>query len=183
VTDRGVVASTIEFGGQLSESAIFDLLAAAEEDEAVLGGRQAEYDEEFLRLAVAPGVPLRFTRAQAAAEEFVELEAFCRARRLAYRRFGDGGPSGEPGILFWAPGREEAQRAPADARGRVYLTLAELGASAPGWSRRWSSARSGRLGRPLRPWHAACGAGGSAAGDAFPPRARLGDAAGTPQRS
>ena len=126
MTDRGVVGSTIEIGGRLSERAIFDLLAAAEEDRAVLGGRQVEYDEEDLRLAVAAGAPLRFTRAHAAAEEFVELEAFCRAERLVYRRFGDGGPSGQAGVLFWAPGREAGQRAPADARGRVYLTLAEL---------------------------------------------------------
>ena len=124
--DRGVVGSTIEIGGELSESAIFDLLAAAEEDRAVLGGRQAEYDDEDLRLAVASRLPLRFTRAHAAGEEFAELEAFCRAQRLAYRRFGDGGSTGEPGVLFWAPGAAEPVRAPADARGRVYLTLAEL---------------------------------------------------------
>jgi len=126
VIERGVVGSTIEIGGELSEAAIFDLLAAAEEDQAVLGGRQTEYDDEDLRLAVAGGAPLRFTRAHAASEEFVELEAFCRAQQLAYRRFGDGGLTGAPGVVFCAPDREEPLRAPADARGRVYLTLAEL---------------------------------------------------------
>jgi hypothetical protein len=126
VTERGVVGSAIEIGGDLSEAAIFDLLAAAEEDGAVLGGRHAEYDEEDLRVAVARPAPLRFTRANAAAEEFVELEAFCHAQRLAYRRFGDGGPTGQPGVVFWSPDGEAPTRAPADARGRVYLTLAEL---------------------------------------------------------
>lgn len=126
VTERGIVGSTIEIGGELSESAIFDLLAAAEEDQAVLGGRQAEYDDEDLRLAVARRLPLRFTRAHAAREEFAELEAFCRTQRLTYRRFGDGGSTGQPGVVFWAPGAAEPVRAPADARGRVYLTLPEL---------------------------------------------------------
>jgi hypothetical protein len=126
VTERGVVGSTIEIGGRLSEAAIFDLLAAAEEDRAVLGGRQVEYDDEDLRLAVARSAPLRFTRAHAAREEFVELEAFCRAERLIYRRFGDGGATGEAGVVFWAPGADEPVRAPADGRGRVYATLPDL---------------------------------------------------------
>ena len=121
----GVVGSTIEIGGELAESAIFDLLAAAEEDAAVLEGRQAEYDDEDLRLAVASARALRFTRARSPREEFVELEAFCREQGLTFRRFGDGGASGEPGVLFWAPGVSSA-RAAADVRGRVYLTLAEL---------------------------------------------------------
>ena len=128
--ERGVVDSTIEIGGELSEAAIFDLLAAAEEDRAVLRGRQIEYDDEDLRRAVAGGSPLRFARAGAASEEFVELEEFCRGQRLTFRRFGDGGATGEPGVVYSAPDRGEAARAPADARGRVYLTLAELEAAA-----------------------------------------------------
>jgi hypothetical protein len=126
VIERGVVGSTIEIGGELAESSIFDLLAAAEEDQAVLGGRQVEFDDEDLRLAVAHGAPLRFSRAHAAQEEFVELEAFCRSERLVYRRFGDGGTTGQPGVVFWHPDCPESVRAPADARGRVFLTLPEL---------------------------------------------------------
>jgi hypothetical protein len=126
----GVVGSTIEIGGDLAEDALFDLLAAAEVDLAVLEGRQHEYDDEDLRRAIAAGKPLRFTRASANQEEFVELEEFCRSHALTYRRFGDGGAAAEPGVLYWAPGIEPGVRVPADARGRVYLTLAELERSA-----------------------------------------------------
>jgi hypothetical protein len=121
-----IVGATIEIGGELPEDALIDLLAAAEDDGAILEGRQPEYDDEDLRLAIAGGCPLRFTRARAPNEQFTELEALCHARGLTYRRFGDGGPSGQPGVVFWAPGAGEPVRAPSDLRGRVYFTLEDL---------------------------------------------------------
>lgn len=125
---EGVVGSAIELGGCLAVDALFDLLAAAEEDGALLEGRHRHYDDEDLRRAIAGARPLRFSRT-GAAEEFAELELFCRQQRLVYRRFADGGPTGHPTVLYWHPDRADATPAAATAGGQLYLTLVDLAAA------------------------------------------------------